>query len=46
VIRALTEVAETLGVNSTLAALVIAALITSLVLLAQSVVGWFEDRNP
>ena len=45
-IPALTEVAETLGVNATPAALVIAALITSLVLLAQSVIGWFEDRNP
>jgi hypothetical protein len=46
VIPALTEVAETLGVNATLVALVFAGLITSLVLLAQSVIGWFEDRNP
>jgi hypothetical protein len=46
VIRSLTEVAETLSVNATLAALVIAALITGFVLLAQSVIGWFEDRNP
>jgi len=39
-------VAETLSVNATLAALVITALITGFVLLAQSVIGWFEDRNP
>jgi hypothetical protein len=46
VIQALTEVAEKLAMNAALLALMLAGLITGFVLLAQSVVGWFEDRNP
>jgi hypothetical protein len=38
--------AKKLAMNPALLALVLASLITGFVLLAQSVVGWFEDRNP
>jgi hypothetical protein len=46
VIPTLTELAAKLGVNGAFLAPLFAALITGLVFLAQSVVGWFEDRNP
>jgi hypothetical protein len=49
VIPALNLLAAKLGVNAALVALValvFVGLLTGFVLLAQSVVGWFKDRNP
>ena len=45
-IPALNCLAARLGVNAALVALVFAGLLTGFVLLAQSVVAWFKDRNP
>jgi hypothetical protein len=46
VISALNDLAAKLGINAALAALVFVGLLTGFVLLAQSVAGWSEDRNP
>ena len=42
----LTELAEELGLAAVLVPLVLAALLTGLVFLAQSVAQWFDERNP
>ena len=41
-----TAIAERFGANPTFAPLLLAASLTALVLFIQSVVRWFEDRNP
>jgi hypothetical protein len=46
VIPSLVEILERLGVARELVAAVFAALLTALVLLAPSVVRWFDKRNP
>jgi hypothetical protein len=46
VIPDITAIAERFGVNPAFAPLVLAALLTSLVLFAQSIARWFEDRKP
>ena len=45
-IPSLVEILERLGVDRELTAAVFAALLTALVLLAPSVVRWFDKRNP
>jgi hypothetical protein len=45
-IPGLVEILERLGVDRELTAAVFAALLTALVLLAPSVVRWFDKRNP
>jgi hypothetical protein len=46
VIPNLVEILERLGVDRELTAAVFAALLTALVLLAPSVMRWFDKRNP
>ena len=45
-IPTLTEIAAELGVTTVFVPLVFAGLFTGFVLLLQSRVRWFEDRNP
>jgi hypothetical protein len=46
VIPNLTEIAEVFGVSPLFVCPIVAASVTSLILFAQSVARWFEDRNP
>jgi hypothetical protein len=46
VIPGLVEILDRLGVHRELTAAVFAALLTAIVLLAPSVVRWFDKRNP
>jgi len=45
VIPNLFEAVQKLGVGSAIVSLVLAALLTAAVFLAQSLANWFEDRN-
>lgn len=45
-ISGLAAIAERLGVSPAFAPLVLAGVLTALVLFFQSIVGWFDDRNP
>ena len=42
----LAELAEKLGLAGVLVSLVLAALLTALVFIAQSVAQWFDERKP